>query len=169
MTAGGLTGAGNSPSAGATTPPPSTNSTFPTNSNSTRQAAADSKKPGGKPEQRPSGGGQANSVGEQNQKLQEFEAVMGRPPLGGRQVLLAGATATIAAGGTASSGAAGTVVRVVTTGAGAGVAAVGAAGAIVLMPSNSSLDQTLSIPGHPQFRITGKETEITRTLEVANA
>lgn len=39
----------------------------------------------------------------------------------------------------------------------------------IIVPTNSNHDQTLTIPGHPQYRITGKESEITQTLEVQNA
>lgn len=41
--------------------------------------------------------------------------------------------------------------------------------AVILTATNSSHAETLSMPGHPQYRITGNESGVGRTLEVANA
>lgn len=46
--------------------------------------------------------------------------------------------------------------------------ASGVVGGLVI-PSNSNHDQILTIPGKPQYQITGKESEVGRTLEVQNA
>jgi hypothetical protein len=132
---------------------------------------------------------------EQNRKLQDFAAVQGRPNFGQRQqdeqqreVRLAQASIgtmsdalpeVVGSGpgstripledaGQAGDGALPTMGNIAKKGLKTG-GPVGAAASVLLGSTNSNHDQTLTIPGHPQYRITGKEDMVGRTLEVQNA
>ncbi|MGI9510480.1 MAG: EndoU domain-containing protein [Geminicoccaceae bacterium] len=118
----------------------------------------------------------------QSQKLQDFDAVQGRQNFGDRHqdgvqdgdrqpLLLAGTAGVVAAEGAGAAIGRAAIAggRVITAAGGVAAAGTAAVGAIIFMPTNASHDEVLTIPGHEQYRISGKSSEVSRSVEVANA
>ena len=147
-----------------------------------RQAKTNGKGSEKKSEQRTADArnGREATVEEQGQKARDFDHVQGRPALGERRQEQSGAksldvtglgfaaTSTAAgaglleAGTTAVLGGSGTAATVT-------LSSIGAVGAVLTVPINSNLDENVPIPGHEHYRIAGKETEVSREVQVANA
>ena len=189
MSAGGLTGAGGGSLAG-TTPPPLAKQ--PDGASLISYVQASSPRPDGAAKTDRNGGSWVQTE-EQSQKLRAFDDFQGRPNLGagdrdpssdqGTVRLAQASVGTLndavpeTAGFSSDTGT--SRVRVERSGqtggsllggiAKKGLTKVGGVVTGILVPTNSSHDQILTIPGHPQYRISGKESEQGQMLQVKNA
>ncbi|MGI9418329.1 MAG: polymorphic toxin type 17 domain-containing protein [Geminicoccaceae bacterium] len=191
MFLGGLTGASGGSIAG-TAPPPSQKQpdladlssyarSGPTKTDGDKQSAGN-----GRPDGDWSTGSDSGldvPTDEQSRRLQDFDAVRGRhgnvqvaqasvgtmtdatPEMAGNAPGTDSTQIRLERGGQAEGGAVQTIGNIAKKGA----AKAGGVIAGIVVPTNSSHDETLTIPGQPQYRITGKESELNRTLEVQNA